>query len=75
MNYRYIGDGSGVPGLPHEITDEEATAQGLTELLQAAVQNGNYREVAGTLPDPALTSRSREREAGDAVSKPARHKE
>ena len=42
MNYKYIGDGAGVPGLPHEISDEEAQAQGLSDLLMAAVANGSY---------------------------------
>lgn len=45
--YKFVGEGAGVPGLPHEITDEEAEALGLTELLEAAVENGNYREEVG----------------------------
>jgi hypothetical protein len=44
MNYKYIGDGAGVPGLPHEISDEEAQAQGLSDLLMAAIANGSYVE-------------------------------
>ena len=36
--------GDGVPGLPHEITDQQAKEQGLTALLQAAVDNGTYKE-------------------------------
>lgn len=36
--------GDGVPGLPHEITDEEAKARGLDEILKAAVANGTYIE-------------------------------
>lgn len=40
----YIGDGDGIPGLPHEITDEQAKAEGLTDLLNAAVKNGAYVE-------------------------------
>jgi len=43
--YRYIGAGAGVPGLPHEITDEQAKARGVEDLLKAAVENGNYAEV------------------------------
>lgn len=43
--YRFIGEGAGVPGLPHEITDEEALQSGLSEVLQAAIANGNYAEV------------------------------
>ena len=50
MNYKYIGDGAGVPGLPHEISDEEAQAQGLSDLLMAAVANGSYQAVESELP-------------------------
>lgn len=43
--YKYVGDGMGVPGLPHEISDEEAQALGVVELLNEAVKNGSYVEV------------------------------
>lgn len=43
--YHFIGEGAGVPGLPHELTDEEARGLGVEELLQAALANGNYREI------------------------------
>ena len=61
-SYRYVDNGDGVPGLPFEISDEEAAAQGVSELLRAAIENGNYvrlpaTHVAGT---------------GDAGLKPAR---
>jgi hypothetical protein len=42
MEYKYVGEGAGVPGLPHQISDEEAEALGVTELLKAAVENGSY---------------------------------
>lgn len=42
MKYQYVGDGVGVPGLPHEIDDAEAAALGVTELLKQAVENGSY---------------------------------
>jgi len=44
MKYKFVGDGAGVPGLPHEISDEEAEALGVTELLKAALENGSYVE-------------------------------
>jgi hypothetical protein len=44
--YKYVGDGMGVPGLPHEISDEEVEALGVTELLKAALENGSYVEAA-----------------------------
>ena len=42
--------GDGVPGLPHEVTDEQAKALGLEQVLQEAVQNGTYIEKAATKP-------------------------
>jgi hypothetical protein len=43
--YRYVGDGAGVPGLPHLISDEEAKALGVTQVLADAIKNGSYREI------------------------------
>lgn len=43
--YKFVGNGAGVPGLPHEITDEEAAALGVTDTLRQAVENGNYQAV------------------------------
>lgn len=44
MNYRYVGDGEGIPGLPHEISDDEAAELGVSEILKAALENGSYVE-------------------------------
>lgn len=41
--YIYVGNGLGVPGLPHEISESEAKRLGLKEILMAAVKNGNYK--------------------------------
>ena len=43
--YRFCGNGAGIPGLPHEVTARQAEALGLLEVLQAAIQNGNYQPV------------------------------
>jgi hypothetical protein len=43
--YRYCGAGVGIPGLPHDITEEEARALGVLAVLQAALKNGSYREI------------------------------
>lgn len=40
--YKYIGDGAGVAGLPHLISDEEARELGVESILVEAVKNGNY---------------------------------
>lgn len=42
MKYIYVGGGMGVPGLPHEITEEEAKANGTMDLLSEAIRNGSY---------------------------------
>jgi hypothetical protein len=46
--YHFIGEGAGVPGLPHELTEEGARALGVEGLLQAALANGNYVEITPT---------------------------
>ena len=44
MKYKFVGEGMGVPGLPHEITEEEAKELGVSDLLMEAIANGNYIE-------------------------------
>lgn len=40
--YEYVGDGLGIPGLPHQLSTATAEALGLLDLLAAAVHNGSY---------------------------------
>lgn len=40
--YKYRGDGLGVPGLPHQITQAEAEQLGVAELLAEAIAAGVY---------------------------------
>lgn len=40
--YIYVGNGMGVPGLPHEISDDEAAKLGVLGILKDAIENGNY---------------------------------
>lgn len=45
----YIFDvtrGAGIPGLPHEVTEEEADALGMLSVLKEAVKNGSYKSKA-----------------------------
>jgi hypothetical protein len=44
--YRYVGPGQGVPGLPHELDDEEARRLGVHELLEQALQAKVYEAIA-----------------------------
>lgn len=39
----YVGSGTGVPGLPHEITEKQAKEQGVYEILKDAIAAGNYK--------------------------------
>jgi len=64
MKYKFVGEGMGVPGLPHEISDEEAIEMGVVELLQAAIENGNYVEEA--MPESIP-----EKEMSEAQTEPA----
>lgn len=63
QRYRFVGEGAGVPGLPHEITDEEARALGVQDLLMDALKAGTYQEIAGA---PAPRSRPSRAPAGPA---------
>jgi hypothetical protein len=51
--YRYCGEGLGIPGLPHDVTEEEARALGVWDVLQAALKNGSYREISNPVTSSA----------------------
>ena len=59
--YRFVGQGVGVPGLPWEVTREEAKQLGALTILDAAIANGNYVEVKAEPP-----ARSRKASGEDA---------
>jgi hypothetical protein len=40
MKYKFAGNGVGVPGLPHVITDTQAKELGVEEILKQAVKAG-----------------------------------
>ena len=48
-----LARGSGVPGLPHEVSEAEAKELGLEKVLQAAIENGSYKLKAEPKPKPA----------------------
>lgn len=58
MKYKYIGDGAGIIGLPHEVTDEQAAEMGVSDILAAAIENGSYVAVETTPPTSGRTRRS-----------------
>ena len=45
--------GAGVPGLPHIVTEAEAEALGMKQVLQEAVKNGSYKAKAEPKPKTA----------------------
>ena len=44
--YQFVGDGDGVGGLPQNVSQAEADALGVGDVLTAAIANGNYQVVA-----------------------------
>ena len=44
--YRFAGDGLGVPGLPHEVSMQEAIDLGAEELLEELIKTGTYVAVS-----------------------------
>jgi hypothetical protein len=63
MKYKYIGDGAGVVGLPHEVTDEEAEALGVSTILKSAIENGIYVSM-----ETVTLSRSKKRKVAEVES-------
>ncbi len=64
--YVYAGDGAGIPGLPHRVTEAEAQELGLSDVLEAAIANGSYRIVTedrGPATDPVPTEKGKGRKA------------
>ena len=43
--FKFTGAGEGIPGLAHEVTDDQAKALGLGDVLKSAIANGSYAEV------------------------------
>jgi len=63
--YKFNGTGPGVPGLPHEISDEQVAQFNpeQTELLKAALAAGTYIEIDA--PKPARVSKSKKSALSD----------
>ena len=55
-SFHFVGTGDGIPGLPHLVTDEEAKALGLSDVLRSAIANGNYVEEKASKPGPKVKS-------------------
>jgi len=67
--YTYKGTGAGIPGLPHQITEEELKTlpEGLKRVFAAALAEGAYGESAGmesTHPEGPEKPQSRKTKAG-----------
>lgn len=59
--YKFVGKGAGVPGLPHTLSREEAKKRGVEEILDAAIDNGNYEQIGGRKKSDALQDDINER--------------
>ncbi len=44
MKYKYTGEGQGVPGLPNEVSKQEAKDLGLADVLKECIKAGIYKE-------------------------------
>ncbi len=38
----FVGDGLGIPGIPHRVTEQDAEAMGVLHLLRVAIEHGSY---------------------------------
>lgn len=45
--YVFIGEGAGIPGLPHEVTKAEAAVRKVGDVLEEALKKGVYAEKKG----------------------------
>jgi len=66
--YKYIGEGKGVPGLPHELTELEVAKLGEERLLADALANGQYEviEEAGGYAPPRRNRSAQRRKKKEA---------
>ena len=63
--YRFAGDGLGVPGLPHEVSMQEAIDLGAEELLEELIKTETYVAVSvetTSPPAPLLKERGVKKE-------------
>ena len=56
--FEYVGNGMGVPGLPHLVSDDEAAELGVLHILNEAVKNGSYVEVTPPPAPPQMGERN-----------------
>ena len=68
--YKYVGNGMGVPGLPHLVSDDEAAELGVLHILREAIENGSYVETPSALraSPPNTASRIFRGESANEVS-------
>jgi hypothetical protein len=52
--YKFVGDGVGVPGLPHQISDVQAVSLGVVDILESAIRNGSYVVVGDAAINPPV---------------------
>lgn len=62
--YKYVGDGMGVAGLPHEVSDDEAAELGVSEILKEAIANGSYAPLSPKVTSPQISAGAEYLEGG-----------
>lgn len=69
--YKYIGDGAGVPGLPHEIPEAESAAYG--DQLKSALEAGLYKleSVAPSVNEAPFRSAQEEKRKSKKADEPS----
>lgn len=64
--YRYIGQGRGVPGLPHSLTDIEAMELGVERELADALKAKTYEVVKTAAVETAVENKKAKDEKKEA---------
>jgi hypothetical protein len=64
--YKFVGDGAGVPGLPHEISQEEIDlfSPGLKKVFEDALAAGSY-ELADQAEQPRKAKLKKSEQSSD----------
>lgn len=57
--YLFKGPGAGVPGLPHQVTMQEAERRGLKKLLEACIKKGLYEEKVKKLAEKEKSAKKK----------------
>ena len=63
IKFIFVGEGAGVPGVPHEVTREEADQLGALKEFEAALERGLYVKAESLEMEKISPSRSAKKKA------------